>query len=374
MRELALEALEDILVGCAILGTGGGGSLEAGLKMVRADAAAGKVVRLASADELPGDALVVSPYFAGSISPLTPEQVAAYEGLPRVGELESIIAARALAAYLGKEIGAVISTELGGGNTASALTSAANLGVPVVDGDPAGRSVPELTHSTFFINGVSIAPMGLANQFGDAAVLTRVVNDFRAEALVRAMAVASQNKIGVADHPLPAKELPGKVIEGAISRAEKIGAALRRAKGAGAGGAEAAEAVRQAGEGFHLFRGTITRAWWKDEAGFTLGEIEIRGSGPDSGSAYRISYKNEHMAAWRDGAIDVTVPDLIVVLDGQTGDPVINPGAREGQAVMVIGFPAPAAWRTPRGLELFGPAYAGVSSPYVPIERRGRPA
>lgn len=367
MRVLSLEALEDILLGCAVLGTGGGGSLVRGLETVRADAAAGKVVRLATIDELPADTLVVSPYFAGSISPLSPEQLAAYRDLPVTKESASIIATRALAEYLGREVGACLPAELGGGNMAIACSAAANLGVPIVDADQAGRSVPELTQSTLHLGGVSITPMAAASQFGDVIIITRVVNDFRAEALVRAMAVASQNRMGVADHPALASELRGKVVDGAVSQAGRVGEAIRRARAAGA---DAVEAARAAGAGFHLFRGTVSRASWRDQAGFTVGEIHIRGEGRYAGSDYRIWYKNEHMASWRDGDVDVTVPDLICVLEPDSAQPVINPDAKEGLAVAVVGFPAPAVWRTEKGLAIFGPRYAGVERDYVPIERR----
>lgn len=67
--------------------------------------------------------------------------------------------------YLGKEVKAVISTELGGGNTAIAFYSGAMAGKYIVDADPAGRSVPELQHSTYYLNNVSIHPMSLVNKF-----------------------------------------------------------------------------------------------------------------------------------------------------------------------------------------------------------------
>ncbi len=42
----------------------------------------------------------------------------------------------------------------------------------------------------------------------------------------------------------------------------------------------------------------------------------------------------------------------------------------EGMRVSVIGLPAPGEWRTPRGLEAFGPAYIGYDGEYVPIEQK----
>ncbi len=63
-------------------------------------------------------------------------------------------------------------------------------------------------------------------------------------------------------------------------------------------------------------------------------------------------------------------PDLIAVADSRTGAAIANPDFQRGQRVTVLGFPAPAIWRTPAGLEAFGPAHFGFNVPYVPIEQR----
>ena len=56
---------------------------------------------------------------------------------------------------------------------------------------------------------------------------------------------------------------------------------------------------------------------------------------------------------------------MICLIDTQTGDPVTNPHAHEGQQVAVLILPAPAPFLTPRGLEVFGPAYAGLDTPFT---------
>jgi len=66
--------------------------------------------------------------------------------------------------------------------------------------------------------------------------------------------------------------------------------------------------------------------------------------------------------------VDVTVPDLICVFDDDRNDPNLNPFFHEGLKVSVIGLPAPAQWRTRRGLELFGPKHFGFAIEYQPIE------
>ena len=45
-------------------------------------------------------------------------------------------------------------------NTAEALHVACLLHLPLADGDPAGRSVPELIHSTFYLKRSTYHPFG----------------------------------------------------------------------------------------------------------------------------------------------------------------------------------------------------------------------
>ena len=71
-----------------------------------------------------------------------------------------------------------------------------------------------------------------------------------------------------------------------------------------------------------------------------------------------------------DGEFRVTVPDLIAVLDIDTGSPITTEGLRYGMRVAVITFPCAPKWRTPKGLELVGPRYFGYDVDYVPIEER----
>jgi uncharacterized protein len=68
----------------------------------------------------------------------------------------------------------------------------------------------------------------------------------------------------------------------------------------------------------------------------------------------------------------VLPPDLIAVVDSRTRAAIANPDFQRGQLVTVLGFPAAAIWRTPAGLNVFGPAHFGFNIPYVPIEERMR--
>ncbi|MCG4585171.1 DUF917 domain-containing protein, partial [Anaerosalibacter bizertensis] len=58
MKVLSKQDLHDILVGCTVLGTGGGGELDQGLKMIDEDVEKGYEFKLVSLDEVPDDVLI----------------------------------------------------------------------------------------------------------------------------------------------------------------------------------------------------------------------------------------------------------------------------------------------------------------------------
>ncbi len=326
-----------------------------------------KSIRLIALEGVPEGAWAASPYFCGALHPegeATPNS-----GREQRREAEPCQRAfQELARHLGVEFTAVVPTELGGGNTAVALAVAAALGIPVVDGDPAGRAVPELQHSAFYLQGIAISPLAVATPQGDL-VFVHSPTDEQAERLVRALAVASGGTVGVADHPVRGVELRRSLIPNTLSQALEIGRAVREAR---AQGADPVRAAARAGGGVLLFVGRVQEAPWRPAEGFTVGELHLQGEGPFQDHRYRIWYKNEHMVAWLDEAVDVTTPDLICVLDAETGTPVLNPNARPGQRVAVVGYPAPQAWRTERGLAALGPQHFGYDLPYRPLEENPR--
>lgn len=363
MKILTREDLLDILWGCAILGTGGGGSLDEGIEMIDEALAAGKEFKLVTFDELDPEDIIGTPYACGAISPLTEEEKQKYARLKETEESFYILCKKQLEDFMGRKLGAVISTELGGGNTATAFYVGAMTDCPIVDGDPAGRSVPALQHSTYFLSGVPMCPMSVMNRFGEGAVFTNVFDDERGEDLVRALAVVSQNTIAVMDHVNTAAVLKNAVIRGAISYAASIGKAFRTAKAAGS---DYVAAVTEAGKGKQMFAGTVVKSDYETRDGYTFGDTVIEGAGEYAGHTLHIWYQNENIISWLDEKYFVTVPDLICVFDLDAAEPQLNPYAKVGEHVAVTALPAPAEWTTQRGLEVFGPRSFGHDVDYVP--------
>ena len=207
----------------------------------------------------------------------------------------------------------------------------------------------------------------MTNEVGDTLIITRVAGDARSEALVRALAVASRNLVWVADHALAWGVIrPVAVPAPSVSRctwarrsgwrARTGGTRPRRSRPPPAAASSSAAASS-----------TFT---WEERDGFTWGELELAGEAADAGSSYRIWSKNENLLAWRDGAPDVTAPDLICCLAAETGAPITNPHHAPGALVDVVGVPAAPQWRTAAGVATFGPRRFGFDLDFVPLEDR----
>ena len=359
-RVLSAQDLQDILLGAAVLGTGGGGEIAEGQDLIDTALAAGKTFTLVALADVPDEAVICTPYLLGALSDETPSQNPDLAGLPLATEGPLLMAYDRFQRHLGVSFHGVVPCELGGSNTAAAFFCAAMRGHVIVDADPSGRAVPEIQHTTYYLAGLTPGDLVMANPFGESFFYENVPDDRRAEQVARALSVASGNTIAAIDHALPMRTLRNALIPGTITLSLGLGQKLRQAN---ATGADPAQVIAKAANGSVLFRGTVTQATWRTEGGFTLGEIEVS----DQGRVLRITYKNENMATWLDGAVVATIPDLICVIDLQTCLPVTNPNATPGATVAVVVLPAPSPFTTPAGLDLFGPAYAGVEGPFRPV-------
>jgi hypothetical protein len=349
MKKLTYEEAVDILVGCTILGTGGGGSLAEGIDAVKKAFEEGFEFNMIDFDEVEDHAYYVNPYFCGSISPDDEEE-------DEHKELEYAI--KALEEYMDVDFKGVVSIEYGGGNTGQAMAAGARSGKFIVDADAAGRAVPELQFSTYFVTDRPIYPFSVATKYEDTVIFTNVASDARAEELSRMMAVATDNTVGMADHPIIGKDLKTSVIPNALTYAGKVGRIQREAMENGLD--PVAELVDRC-DGKLLFEGSVTEedTEWGLKDGFTVGTIGIEGVGEFSDSKFKVWYKNENMVAWKDGQVSLTCPDLICVVDGETGYPITNPNCNPGNKIAVLGFKAHDFWKTEKGLSILNPRFFG---------------
>lgn len=347
MRILNRQEILDILVGCTILGTGGGGSLKSGTEAVEEALAAGLEFKMLDFSEVEDEKYYVNPYFTGTIVPEGQQVACTGNELPD--------AVKALEKYMNVDFHGVVSIEYGGGNTGTAMAAAAKLGKFIVDADAAGRAVPELQFSTYYVRNQPIDPMALTTVFGDEMIVQKATTDPRAEAIARFVAVGSGGLVGTADHPIVGANLKTSVIPNALSYAESVGRARREAE---ENGTDPIEAILRAGNGKLLFQGTVTNKsnWWLED-GFTLGNIYLTDA--KDGGEVRVWYKNENMVCWKNDEVVLTCPDLICVVETATGMPVTNPNCTEGKELSILGFKCHDLWREERGIDILNPKFFG---------------
>ncbi len=358
------EDIIRILIGCSLLGTGGGGSLEEGITMINQYFEEDDYIELIQLSEIPDDKYIATPYSCGAPDAKSDPQ---FKNLKKVTSIPSILALKAIEKYIDEKVFAVTTTELGGSNSAEAFCAAKAMGIPLVDADPAGRSVPELQHSTYFLNNVSIAPLSVATTFGDTIVIENVVNDYRAEDIVRAIAVASDNMVGVCDHVHKAKKLKNALIPQMITYADTIGSIITQALNIEKKPCDyIINQLTNKLKGKKLFEGIINDFSCETREGFNFGEILLQGLHENQDDYFKINFKNENIIAYHNDKVVAMVPDLICML-GDNGYPITTPNFKKGDTINIVALPAPKEWLTKEGLECLGPSHFNLNVDYKPF-------
>ena len=286
-------------------------------------------------------------------------------GIEKVRDLQSLYALRAIEEFTGKKATALISNEIGGSNSVEPLIPAAMTGLPVVDADGMGRAFPEFQMKTFFVYGVPCCPMAIADEKGNTVVIPETISPAWAERLARAITVQMGCVACYAVAPMTAEQVRRTAVLNTLSLARNLGDAVITAR---VRGEDPIESILGTCPGKILFNGKIADVDRRTTAGFARGSLSIEGLADYNGERLAIEFQNENLIARRDGQIVCTVPDLICVVDSETGEPVTTELLRYGLRVIVLGLPAPDLWTTPEGLAVAGPRVFGYDTDFSPIQ------
>ncbi|MFE3112026.1 DUF917 domain-containing protein [Kitasatospora indigofera] len=341
--------LPDLALGCAVFGTGGGGDIAADLLAAdHALAVHGDVPLIRFAD-LPPDSLVLPLSMIGAPT----------AGLEMLGSGREAATLRAeVERATGRPVAAVMALEIGGANGLAPVGWAAQLGLPLLDADGMGRAFPELQMVSMHVMGIPADTVFMVDALGNTATL-RPVDSAWSERWARALCVASGASALIADYQLTGDD-GHAVIHGSVSRALRVGRLLRTAE-------RPVDALVAELGATRLMTGTVEDVVRDTRDGFVKGALHVRGHGTDQGRRITVDLQNENLVAREDGTVLAGVPDLIGVLDTETGIAVATEALRYGQRVTVLAWPCDPLWRTPRGLETAGPAAFGYAHPYVPV-------
>ncbi|HAX40136.1 MAG TPA: DUF917 domain-containing protein [Clostridiales bacterium] len=358
MRKIGLKEIEDIALGAALLGAGGGGDPYVGkLVAIGAVKECGEVTML-SVDEVPDDALIVPIAMMGAPTILSEKAV---------GGSEYKTLYDMVTRFYNKEIFAFMPIEAGGVNSMLPIAAAARLNLPLIDADGMGRAFPELQMVTFTIGGVSATPMALVDEKGNSVIFDTITNKWTEE-LARAVTMSCGGSVSVSLYCVDGATLKKFAVRDIVTRSEKLGAAIRTVKQST--GKTPEESFFAFTEGFPLFKGKIVDVLRETRGAFNFGRVVLDGVGVYKGQSADVEFQNENLVARVNGTILATTPDLICIVDTETFTPITTDALKYGKRVMVVGLKCFDMWRTEKGLELVGPRYFGCDTDYIAIEER----
>jgi DUF917 family protein len=166
-------------------------------------------------------------------------------------------------------------------------------------------------------------------------------------------------------YPMTGRNLKESGIHNILQLEEEIGRAIRLAKKQNA---DPIQEILKLTNGFELFRGKVVDVNRKTETGFARGTAKFEGLFEYKGETLELRFQNEHLIAMTKERLLCVTPDLIAVVDMETGLPITTEGLRYGARAVVLGIPCHPKWRTPKGIETCGPRYFGYNVEYTPVE------
>ena len=356
----SLEDVRDLARGAVLLGTGGGGDPYIGELFLSNQMERGRAVQVIPADALADDAFVVSVAGIGS-PPVLLEHLVSEVTLTH-------LLARA-EAYYGRRIDAIISAEIGGANAMFPLALAAISGTPVIDGDGIGRAMPHIEMTTFSIHGCKATPALLMDDLGNFVTID-AIDDRTAEDLCRSVTMSMGSIAFSALYPMSGAQVKRCAVHRTLTHALEIGRCIRQAR---AGSDDVIGDLVTFLSGWDdrparvLFDGKIIDVRHETRDGWHWGQAVLAPFG-DGQDRFTVDIQNEFLVARLNGRIAAMVPDLITILDRETGEPLTAEMLAYGQRVKVVAYAADPMLRRPEALEVMGPRQFGFDFDYQPLE------
>lgn len=360
---ITADMLADLSAGAAFLATGGGGDPH--LTYLSACEGLRKYgpAKMIAPGDLPDDALVVAIGAVGA--PTT-----SLELLPSVDE--SITALQAYKDLTGRKVDAVVSFEIGGGNSLIPIVAAAANAIPVIDGDGMGRALPEATMMTYAIAGIHPTPAVALDYAGNTELVEAdTAEDY--ERLVRNFSMQRGGMALTAEFQMTGAEMKSCIVPGTVSLSMELGKILLSRDGT------AEQLAARIGNVFDtsiygafrkLYSGIVADMSTTVVGGYDVGRAVVAPL-QDEGEALTIDIKNEYLTARLGDQLLASVPDLICILDYETAQPINAERLRYGQRVSVFAIGCPDHYRTSDALKVVAPRCFGFDFDYTPLEQLG---
>jgi len=357
-----------LALGAGILGTGGGGNTYYGQLVASRILGDDRAVRVIEVDELAPDAFAISSAAIGA--PLV-----CLEKPPSLRALQ--LGLDSVSGVLKGRVGAFMTAEIGGLQCMFPLILAAQTGVPILDGDGIGRAFPEIQMCTFMIYGTTPGlPMALSGDRGlllDATASQHSGSDRESPDEPSGIGVERRLRKICSDNggliymttTFDQPSLERTLIRGTIALALRLGRAVEAAR---ATKRDPVAAIIEAGQGRRFIDGKIVDVERRFRAGHDWGSVKLEGVDADLGRRADIAFKNEYLILRLGEEVALTVPDLITLVETETGSPVTTEILRPGLRVSVMGLPCSPLMKTEKALKAVGPKAFGYELPYVALQ------
>lgn len=353
--EFPASSIEALSIGAWILGTGGGGSpylAELNLKHLYEQ---GKRCRVIQPHDLGDDEMVA---------------IVSQMGAPLVGQerlVDPSYLARAVQVmedYLGQKFSAIMAVEIGGGNALSPFLGGALLDIPIVDADTMGRAYPEAQNTSFAIADLKMYPLSLVDCRENEAIVSKVPSWVWMERISRKITTEVGSVASTCKAPRTGAEVKKWGILHTVSKAIGIGEAVLEARRIHE---NPIDAILDLEGGKTLFVGKVVDVDRVATGGFLRGKARISGLEGSQGKSLVLEFQNEWLVALYENDPIAMSPDLICLLDTDSGEAVGTETVRYGQRVTVIALPSPDILRTKRGLQNVGPRAFGYDFDYTSV-------
>jgi len=360
--------IEDFVRGLTFMGTGGGGSPKVGINRLLQLFNANIPIEWVNSSEIDDNVWSCCVFGMGSIAPVEPK-IGAFDLKEKVDLTPNVRAVKELEKISGIKIEVIVPFELGGNNTSIAVNVAMELGLKLPDGDYSGRAIPELSQACPAIHNIPATPLVICDEWGHVIHVLESPNNISTEAIGKMVSTITKapdltTLCAHAAFLLRGKEMKKYLIPNTLSNSLKLGRVIREAREKKKDPLVAA--VVEVG-GKILFKGKVKEKNFASRDGYMFGDTIIKGVNEFKNHEFRIWYKNENHLAWFDKELKAMSPDLIVVVNLDTAEPITNTWLTKGCNVGVIGIPN-FAYRNKAAINKMCPRYFGFDYDYIPIE------
>jgi len=311
MRVLTMDDVIAAVKGGSVYACGGGGWVDHGLQIGGAAVSIGKP-KLASVDEIPDDAIIVTTSAIGAPAGTDWEMLG----------VDYIKAVQLLMDHYDGKVYGVMTPQNGMSSSINGWLPAAALDLVVVDATGDIRAHPTgkmgslgLGNSTEY-ETIQVV-VGGKRSTGSYIELVVKGTPAKTSSILRTASDMSGGFIAAARHPLPAGYIKKHAAIGGVSKAIELGKAILEVEGKG--GDAVIETICKQTNGRVIAAGSVQSIDVRYSGAFDIGTISIKAGQ----TTYKIHVMNEHMAVDDDkGTRHATYPDVITTINAENGLPV----------------------------------------------------